>query len=293
MTMTPQMPMPIPSTSRLVADLWMDAETDTRSLLATDFPDQDEEFITKFFHGHFRRTVRNADEGGLIKAAFLDDLQSEFPCDIETGYLDRLAADITATVELHSKQDEGKSGGDFGLIFSRPSITAHDSGITVDEDRHLRGLLCQAKIEQRGSKPAKCEWGRFTGPQQGTLENRLEYLALVLYRRAGPKRHSLEPFRWQRCDHAKTLQEAKRWLRTDDFPGLISSDEIITLLGKDRIGTDDKQIINRYISPGSRESLVVKIDWPPGAEPPPQWEFELESHRQSENERLQVLLCEE
>jgi hypothetical protein len=54
------------------------------------------------------------------------------------------------------------------------------------------------------------------------------------------------------------------------FPNLLTSEKIISLLGKAKIGTDDKQIIEQYICPRVRDTLIIKIGWPPGEEPPDQ-----------------------
>jgi hypothetical protein len=97
----------------------------------------------------------------------------------------------------------------------------------------------------------------------------MDYSTLLLYEYADEQRHSLAPFRWQSMSRAR-FAEVEQWIRSGRFPGLLGSEAIITQLGSAEIGTDDRVIIDEWISPRVRETLVIKVGWPPGHEPPAQ-----------------------
>lgn len=264
-------PMPIPKIADVVTNCWIRAEKKTRKLLADRHFDKDEEFITELFHGEFRCTVDKASEAGNIKEAFLQDLREQFPDIRDSFELEIIASGITANVSKHPKSIEGESGGDLGITFIRPNVTACDadpSVLNIDDD-YRRGLLCQAKIKRRPSKGHKSCWGSFTTNQKKILPERLKYLSLLLYEYEDEQRHNLNPFSWQLCNGVQ-LDKVENWLKNGVFQNLTTSDRIIKMIGNDKIGTDDKIILKQYIDPEIRRALVVKIGWPPDKKPPSQ-----------------------
>ena len=266
--------MRIPKLTKLISECWDEAENSTRLLLSKRYHDKDEPFITDLFHGELEVAVKEASDKGLVRWAFWQDIQYAFP---ELGHSEQIElriSEIGATVTFHPGKIERLTGGDFGLVLVRPDAqkAQYESNcVTIDADNR-RGLLCQAKINQRSSRsPQRPHWGKLSDTQERELGNHLDYLALLLYEYLDVERLSLGPFQWQTCRESSIL-EIKRWLRRGDFPSRKSSHEIITKLandqGPDGIGTDKKDIIKKYICPETRPSLTIRIGWPPDRKPP-------------------------
>ena len=186
----------------------------------------------------------------------MTDLKSHFPELRYSGDLERLATGISATAMLHPREVEGKTCGDLGLILIRPNVNTHrfaQSMLIVDQD-YRRGLLCQAKIKRRMSRRHNAQWGCFTYNQRKLLPDRMGYLALLLYEYEDAQRRSLLPFQWRMCAGME-FDDVEAWLKSDAFPDRVGSDKIIRLLGNDKIGTDDKCIIDKYIAPTVRRVI--------------------------------------
>ena len=261
--------MPIPTVTELVAQCWDEAETKARDILEAKHPDKDEEFITEHFHGEFRGVHEVFSKNGAVRQAFLRDLKSFFWDAEFSDELDSLAHGISATVTLHSRKMEKKTGGDIGLVLIRPTVSKeriHIGELSVD-DSYGRGLLCQAKIKRRPNSRGQSAWGDFSQNQKKVLADRTDFLSLLLYEYKDGNRKTLMPFSWQLCTDAK-LDEVSRWLKAGVFPNLTDSSGIIRQLGKGKVGTDKKEIIEDLIKPNVRSSLVIRIGWPLGGVPP-------------------------
>ena len=259
-------PMPIPALTSLVTRCWTDAEKNVRQLLAKRHHDKNEDFITEVFHDELRQSFQNTSSTFAVEHAFISDLERAFPHLQHSADLKQITNGISVTTTLHPREIEKKTGGDLGIMFVRPNVTEQmPSQFAIDLD-YRRGLLCQAKIKRRQTAKRKARWGSFTPNQKKVLPNRLEYLALILYEYIDAERQHLAPFRWQLCSGTK-LSDVEQWLNSDYFPRPLMSDIIITQLGRDKIGTDDKKIIDQYICPRLRDTLVIKIGWPPGQGP--------------------------
>lgn len=242
----------IPKTLNVVASCWEKAEIGAREKIGKYHQGAGEEFITDEFHGKFAEVLDAASARGDIERAFISDVLSNCPLVDETELALR-AQGLIAQVTLHGKEDEAKTGGDLGLLISRP--------IAIDSYRHIsirrnyrRGLLCQAKLK----KPART-WGRFTRNQAKVLPQRIDYLALLLYRYS--EEWALEAFCWQLCRGA-SLKDMRSWLRSDSFPNLLESRAILLGLGNGNIGTDNERIVDEIICPAGARFLEIKIDWP-------------------------------
>jgi len=260
-------PMPIPNVTKLLANCWAEAEKSLLLLFSERHHDMDEVFITDLFRGEFRRTVQLASSRGEVKHAFLHDLEHAFPLLQNSAHLEALAIGISATVFHHPPNTEAKTGGDIGIVIIRPSVTEHfQSGLEVDLG-YMRGLLCQAKVTQRQTANGKTKWGELKENQKTSFPDRLQYLSLLLYRYIDNKRQDLAPFQWQMCANYE-FKDIIHWLKSDEFPDLQSSESILMSLGNGVIGTDDRHVVREFIAPPVRNSLIVKIGWPPGQEPP-------------------------
>jgi hypothetical protein len=161
----------------------------------------------------------------------------------------KIADDLIAEVTFHGKGAEPKTGGDFGLVISRPQIS---NKLIVE---HFRGLLCQAKRwVSNGSK------GALTENQIKLFDGISKYLAFVLYS-LPDNTGALDAFIWKSCKGFE-VEAVKRWLKDGVFPDSYGSDEIIKQLGRDQIGTCDERIIREKIAPLGNPALQIRIWWP-------------------------------
>jgi len=146
----------IPNTLKLLSTCWIEAEKSLRDDVNNIYPEADEEFITKFFHGKYSAVLKIVSEMKLIEKAFLDDLRNAFP-DLNVE-LNKIANGLIAEFSLHNLATERITGGDIGLLIIRPNILQEDNYLKVFD--HRSGLLCQAKLKNsRGS------WGLLTKNQ--------------------------------------------------------------------------------------------------------------------------------
>jgi len=281
--------MRIPAITNLICGCWNKAEKCVSTLVRTRYLDKGEEFITELFHGELRAIVKEVSDAGDVRQAFLRDLEAAFPYVEYSQALD-IAKGIRATTVLHPKEVETKTGGDLGILLIRPNVREDvydDSVLSIDDD-YQRGLLCQAKLKQRPTRSRRSVWGSLSPNQQKVLPQHLDYLTLILYQYLDAERMFLGPFQWQLCRGA-SVEEIKHWLRTDEFPCLQPSAEIIHHLGNDcesdGIGTDSKRIIQEYICPKVRPHLIIHIGWSPGGGPP----SEVRIKKRTKNEHLVIL----
>ena len=253
--------MKIPNVSKLIADCWLQAEEALQQVIESKYPDRDEESVTELFQGELRSKLESVSSNGAVEHAFHLDIQRAFPRTVRSD-LSRISSGLIATVNFHSKTVEKKTGGDFGLVLIRPDVSEQQFGLAVDDD-YQRGLLCQAKVQRRGTN----KWGDLTAKQKQILPERLSYSALVLYQYSElVERRKLAPFQWQLTSSA-TIQDVSGWLKTGQFPGLKLSKEIIESIATDLIGTGNKKIIAEFITPPSRPSLEIRVGWRDGDGP--------------------------
>ena len=247
----------IPNTLECLAEYWLKAEESLREDICSNYPEADEEFITRMFHGKYSAILKIVSEQKIIERAFLNDLRKAFP---ELGIeLSQVAHGLIAEFSLHKRTTERITGGDIGILIIRPSIEREYDYLKIYDYRS--GLLCQAKLKNNQGK-----WGRLTNNQLKVLKDKLSYFSLLLYSYEDLERRHLSPFKWKICDSAG-IDEIQEWLNRDNFVGLLPSDDIIIQLGTGKIGTNNDEIIDKYISPASNPVLVIRITWPDGKGP--------------------------
>ena len=248
----------IPKTAAIIAECWNEAEQALQHQVRHYSPSLDEEDITVAFHAKLAESLFSASDRKRIENAFARDFKSSFwRNDLEIDPA-RIAKGLRATVTLHKRATEKLTGGDFGLVIVRPQIHLRYSSLYITEYR--RGLLTQAKLQGRSRRNS------FTRNQEKVLINRLEYLAMLLYRYDDDGMRELKPFAWQIAD-GMSWENLKKALKEDDFSETMSSSEIINRLSLGKIGTDSNSVISKLISPVANRSLVIEISWPPGAHP--------------------------
>jgi hypothetical protein len=254
--------MSIPNLSALISNCWVAAEEELKNQVRIKYPDRDEEMITDLFHAELRVKLEAASSSGDVSSAFLSDLKEEFPKVLEESLASQVARRLIATVAFHSRSVETKTGGDLGIVLVRPNVEEGMSELIIHGD-YKRGLLCQAKIFQRNSR-----WETLTANQKKILLPKLSYFALLLYRYSDQngERRELEPFYWHLTQKA-SIEKITKWLASDNFPELQDSRQILGALADDRIGTNDKNIIDKDICPPLRPSLVITVRWKDGDDP--------------------------
>ena len=251
--------MRIPAVGKLITHCWVRAEEALRENVRKKFPDRDEEMITDLFHAELENEFVRVSATGAVSQAFLNDLKQAFP-DLGVEELrSKIARGLIATVSFHPRHIEENTGGDLGVVIVRPDVQKAQYGwseLTIDHD-YKRGLLCQAKIFRRDSR-----WGGLSSTQEQRLPKVVAYFALLLYRYLDQKgeRRELAPFGWQLAIGA-TAERISAWLSSDKFPSLQTSQQILMALVRDEIGTDDDELIDKFISPPLRPSLVINIRW--------------------------------
>jgi hypothetical protein len=250
----------IPNVSKLITDCWLQAEVALQQAIESKFPDRDEESITELFQGELRSKLEFVSGTGAVAQAFLRDLVRAFPS-VTRSTLSKVSSGLIATVHFHSKAVEKKTGGDFGLVLIRPDLHQTRAELKINGD-YESGLLCQAKVFRRSAK-----WGDFSPTQKRVLPAKLGYSVLVLYQYFDQiERRRLSPFQWQ-LTSGSTVENVSHWLKTNQFPDLQRSNQIIGALAQDRIGTDNKKVISEFIAPPSRPSLEIRVRWRDGEGP--------------------------
>ena len=250
----------IPRTLDVICTCWESAEKDLHFKIATQLPDAAEEFITREFHGLFKKALDDASSERRIEQAFLLDLRSAFPA-LQLGReLGRIANGLVAEAVLHDRKTEERTGGDIGLVIDRPEITVDRT--TLLNRPHQSGLLCQAKLRDPRGK-----WGHLTKAQKKELPKALKYLGLLLYEYEDEERHILRPFAWQLGSSATQIDEIVQWLKSNRFPSLVSSRDIVRQLGNGKIGTSNKKLISEIVAPPKNITLQINITWKDGVGP--------------------------
>ena len=256
----------IENTLKVICDCWDESEKTLQLTIEDQFPGKGEVFITEYFHGLFKKSLDDASKEKRIENAFIQDLKVASPYSYEwLNTSRRIANGLIAEVTLHSPTTETKTGGDLGLVISRPQLSLQntyspDTELFVAKD-YRWGLLTQAKLRNERAK-----WGEFTDTQKEKLPNHLNYLALLLYRYKDQNRRSFEKFKWQLCAGIP-FSIIEEWLKTDTMPNLIDSYQILNKLGTGEIGTDDEHIIKDVICPLENQTLIIHIHWPNGDPP--------------------------
>lgn len=254
----------INKTLKVVCDALAFAETTMKEHINLYYPNANEEFITFAFYSHIKHKLREASKNKYIERAFLEDLKSalrhrwSIDWDLETQ-LNQRASGLVADIFLHNKRQEGKTGGDFGLVVVHPQIVVSTDFLEVKKGQSS-GLLCQAKLKDKNDR-----W-RFTDKQKSILPNYMDFSSLVFYSYLDDERSDLNSVAWKLCK-GSSLSEIERLLKNNAIEERLSTSEIITRLGRREIGTADQNLIEQIISPSVPQHLELRIYWPKDKDP--------------------------
>jgi hypothetical protein len=174
--------------------------------------------------------------------------------------LNQRASGLVADIVLHNKQQEAKTGGDFGLVIVHPQIIISSDFLEVRKGQSS-GLLCQAKLKGKDNK-----WGSFTKKQRSILPNHMDFTSLVLYSYQDKERMELNSVAWKLCK-GNPISEIKGFLKKNPIEETLNTSNIITRLGRREIGTADQSLIEQIVSPSARQHLELRIYWPKDDDP--------------------------
>jgi len=242
------------------------AESDVKTLSRDTIGGFDEEQITTFLRAYVESELKKISKNNTIANAFSNDMQNYLLLhpELDCKYNDIVAVStgLIAEVSWHTRHVEGKqkiegeedtgTGGDFGLTISQPKIEINNKKIDIVSEGYRNGLLVQAKLQLLSEK-----FGKLTTKQKRVLKGRLGYSSLLLYT---TQNDNLNNFKWILCKGFK-MQDIKGWLKKGVFPINNSTAEIIDMLGRGSIGTDDESTINNIILAEPDNAYCISIHW--------------------------------
>lgn len=259
---------PINKTLAIVCDAIGKAEENLREHIRVFYQNAGEEFITNLFYGQINYFLREASNKCQIEKAFLKDLESALTYNHPSDYtlttnLKNKAAGLVADIVLHNKRTEGKTGGDFGLIIIHPSIHVDSKCLKINKGQ-CSGLLCQAKLKYKTGK-----WNSLKGNQKTLLHQNKDYSSLALYSYTDVERAKLAPISWT-LFKGMDISKIEELLKEDAFDETNTHDTktILKMLGRKEIGTNDRNKIDKIISPSVRQHLELRIYWPDSKDDP-------------------------
>jgi len=245
---------PTRSTLTVLFECWKAAEREVVARWRWSSTNADEPFITEQLYGCLNEKLSMATQDGRVERAFAEDFYRQYP-NLGHFIANDASHGLFMECRLHNRVEEGKTGGDFGLVISRPAVEFMDLRQTE------QGLLCQAKRRQ-----AYGSWGGLSNNQARVLPERVEYLAFILYDLLPGIATGPNPFQWLPCK-GHSITEVETWLLTDKFPSTTDSIRTLKSLATGEIGTDDRRTIEQVIRLKARPELSIKIDWPDGQRP--------------------------
>lgn len=251
-------PMLIPSTAVVIADCWMAAERALRRLVRKKYFDPDEEHLTFLFTGELRQVITSERTRVSLRNAFRQDLEVALDGHLPWFELDKYT-DVVGKVVFYPRKLESKTKADFGIVLKRPLISfSHPIEQPYRREAFCRrGLLCQAKVTQRGSKA----YGELDPEQIKKFSESPQAYSLTLYEFLDEMRTVLEPFQWFPCG-GEAATQAAGFLK-EGFPSgsLVTSRQVILDLANERSGTADENIIGTANSPEVRPTYEILITW--------------------------------
>lgn len=160
--------------------LFIEPNTDPWKLLEQKYWHENEEFITELFHGEWPESLEKACQSKKSVAAFLSDIQNQFPELEYLKYFQDIANDIEASTTGHARHIESKTDRHFELLVIRPSIKCTTNRISINRtfinDNNLIfrlnkdyfcSFICRAKfkgysIQKRWNSLPEATWLEYT-----------------------------------------------------------------------------------------------------------------------------------
>lgn len=251
------------ATSKEIAKMFNEAEHEVQKEIKEILDYCNETEINFLFRLELARLlVKSESYLKSIQDAFCTDIIEHLPFKERTTGIKQdiniLKANMIVKILWHSIQREGKTGGDLGLVFCNPVIYSSDYMTTkIENISARRGLLVQAKLKKYNENR-----GDFTVTQTELLPERMEYAAILLYDYKDLNNKDMYPFRWLPCN-GLSFASLCEMLSKDNIPTSLqmNTSSILQRLVKGRIGTDSKNIIDKYIYPEVSQYLEITLTW--------------------------------
>ena len=259
--------IPLRKTNKIVFDAIENAEKAASRQIKKYYHNANEEFVTFILYGQIQYQFAKANKASRIERSFADDLKNALKqhtctCVGAEMEIDSTARGLVAEILLHNRKEEGKTGGDFGLLHFAPSAKVQSDEIVIDP-QCVNGLLCQAKMKYRDRK---CT---FTKSQLKALPSTVGFLALPIYEYLDDQKTTLQPINWFSCKDI-SFKSVKTHLHEDTIPDSDCTRSIIQKLAKGIIGTNKQSDLDRIKAPSGRFHIEIRIHWknrPPDGEP--------------------------
>src|SRR5262249_49105877 len=112
-------PIPLPRTIGVVCETWEQAENNLRTAIYAFHPDATEEVLTDRFQEILAEHLSERSERRVVEEAFRSDIEAA----LRLGHsLREVARGFIAELVVHDRRTEGHTGGDLGLVLSRPRV---------------------------------------------------------------------------------------------------------------------------------------------------------------------------
>lgn len=265
--------------SQASARCFRNAEATLRQIIQEKYHALNEEMITHLFWCELRSAAHQMNRNDVWSHALCEDIASAFHHRVGSFDFQHDYAGLCCEVQLHNKQREGKTGGDFGLFVSVPRVVSnyHNS---CEIEMMNRALLVQAKLEADG------KFNELTPNQRKLFPERRDFMALALYAYDDETKQELRPFNWVACA-GHELVGITQDLRNRSFESVMSSEGVISRLYVGRIGTADHLIIQQHIKSTERPQFRFVLRWPDDRRP--EMKVSLRSYnRQTMHEQIRV-----
>jgi hypothetical protein len=255
-------PVTFTKTIEVLAGCFQQAEKGACDAVRDACPMIDEREITFLFQLQLFHELKRASNEREIAAAIVEDIKRAIPR-LDGGAIHGTFDGVVAETSWHNARTEGKTGADFGLVITTPRIHAVETDLQLDSEGPRFGLLVQAKKKAIDTRRTE-----LTLSQRRVLKDRLKFAAVVLYRTTDGENRALAPFEWYSCEKSE-MKHIQHSLRHDRFPKTErqSTAEAVCSLGRGEIGTPDKCLIEKFISPAGQRTVFVRVGWK-GGNPP-------------------------
>lgn len=265
--------------SQASARCFRNAEATLRQIILEKYHALNEEMITHLFWCELRNAAHQMNRSDAWSHALCEDIASAFHHRVGSFDFQHDYAGLCCEVQLHNKQREGKTGGDFGLFVSVPRVVSNYSN-SCEIEMMDRALLVQAKLEANG------KFNKLTPNQVTQFPERRDFMALALYSYDDDPKQRLRPFEWVACAGYE-LAAVTQDLRHRSFDSTMNSEVIISRLYENRLGTDDRVIIQKHIESHKRPEFRFVLRWPDNRRP--EMKVSLRNyHRQTLREQIRV-----
>lgn len=245
------------NTIKLIGDLFKVSEDNVKSGMKLCFREATEEQITTILQYELGKAIDTAnmekDIAHKLEKDIAEALKNNFIQ--SSSFIKTLANGFKAEVCWHKRHIEKNTGGDFGLVIEQPKFTINGRMLKLSDSKNRQGLLVQSKHRKYNEK-----WRGFTPRQKIILSKHMSYLSLLRYEYIDTENKELKSFYWNLCNNF-SIKQVEDWFKYNNFQNCKTTNDIITSLGLEEIGTNDDKIIDLIIAPKKTPAMIIKIFW--------------------------------